>query len=378
MSVGSRTTGILTCSLRAFALFAISLKVNKNNGESPMSSYPVNRIASYFLILLVASPAIAQNDMRGSRDHPKIPRIEGAVIYGYQYSDFDEGKFASKQDGKWIAVHPSGKRTRILYLAPTQLSVPGVFHNYQAALESLGELEELTSCRSDCGPKTASDFVWETSNRIPTTLKGDKYLYEVWDNVQPNIQKDHKDQGYWYGIVTTPKARYHVSIYTAELTNGGSGTWRTEPDVAGTRSIHLEVLEEADFEPTLKIVTAEEITKGITEKGKIALYGIYFDFDSDVLQSESAPALEAIASTLKKNSSLKIFVVGHTDNQGAYDYNLDLSKRRAQSVVAALTANHGIAADRLVAAGVGPVAPVASNRTEEGQALNRRVELVEL
>ena len=69
-------------------------------------------------------------------------------------------------------------------------------------------------------------------------------------------------------------------------------------------------------------------------------------------------------------------MVGHTDNQGGLDYNMDLSRRRAGAVVAALTEQHGIAADRLRPAGVGPLAPAATNDTEEGRSLNRRVELV--
>ena len=70
-------------------------------------------------------------------------------------------------------------------------------------------------------------------------------------------------------------------------------------------------------------------------------------------------------------------MVGHTDNQGKPDYNLDLSRRRAASVVAALTAKYGIAATRLDAFGCGLYAPVDSNEAEEGRAKNRRVELVQ-
>ena len=73
---------------------------------------------------------------------------------------------------------------------------------------------------------------------------------------------------------------------------------------------------------------------------------------------------------------MKLWVVGHTDSTGEYEMNMDLSRRRAAAVIAALTGGHGIAADRLQPAGVGPLAPVASNDTEEGRAKNRRVELV--
>jgi OmpA-OmpF porin, OOP family len=73
---------------------------------------------------------------------------------------------------------------------------------------------------------------------------------------------------------------------------------------------------------------------------------------------------------------LKLYVVGHTDGRGKSDYNLDLSRRRAASVIRELTGKFSIAADRLESFGCGPYAPVASNDSDEGRARNRRVELV--
>jgi len=78
---------------------------------------------------------------------------------------------------------------------------------------------------------------------------------------------------------------------------------------------------------------------------------------------------------MKKNPDLKVAVVGYTDNTGDFKYNLQLSQRRAKSLVDALIAG-GVASDRLAAVGVGPLNPVATNDTTEGRAQNRRVELV--
>ncbi|MDH5386669.1 MAG: OmpA family protein, partial [Candidatus Aminicenantes bacterium] len=108
------------------------------------------------------------------------------------------------------------------------------------------------------------------------------------------------------------------------------------------------------------------------------VYGIYFDLDSYTIKPESEPTLQAIADMLKANSSLKVYVVGHTDMTGKLDYNMELSLKRAGSAVDALVNTHGIAADRLKAQGVGPLCPVSTNSTEEGRKLNRRVELVEM
>ena len=81
---------------------------------------------------------------------------------------------------------------------------------------------------------------------------------------------------------------------------------------------------------------AAEMAKGLGEAGHIALYGIYFDTDKAVLKPESRPTLEQIAKLLTSQPQLSVFIVGHTDNQGAYDYNLDLSKRRAEAIAAEL------------------------------------------
>ena len=96
------------------------------------------------------------------------------------------------------------------------------------------------------------------------------------------------------------------------------------------------------------------------------------------MKAESQPQIDQLATLLKDNPVLSVLVVGHTDEQGGFDYNLTLSQRRAQAVTDALVANHGISTSRVMPAGAGMVAPVATNRTEEGRSKNRRVEIVEL
>jgi outer membrane protein OmpA-like peptidoglycan-associated protein len=110
--------------------------------------------------------------------------------------------------------------------------------------------------------------------------------------------------------------------------------------------------------------------------GRVALYGILFDTDQATIKTESRPALQEIAKLLQQEPNLNLHVVGHTDNTGTFEHNLDLSKRRAAAVKAALTKAFGIATGRLTPNGVASLAPVATNTTEEGRAKNRRVELV--
>jgi outer membrane protein OmpA-like peptidoglycan-associated protein len=108
----------------------------------------------------------------------------------------------------------------------------------------------------------------------------------------------------------------------------------------------------------------------------VAVYGIHFDTDRSEVRPDSRPALEEIAKLLAQNPGLQLLVVGHTDMTGSMDANRKLSQARAESVVRALVSQHGVSESRLKGYGVGPLAPVATNDTEEGRAKNRRVELV--
>jgi outer membrane protein OmpA-like peptidoglycan-associated protein len=150
--------------------------------------------------------------------------------------------------------------------------------------------------------------------------------------------------------------------------------------------VHVEAFNEGrDYEVVVVekgamkqdvVADAAALSASIASTGKAAVYGIYFDTDKAIVKPESTPALDEISKLLKQNTGLTLYVVGHTDNAGALEHNLKLSSDRADAVVKALI-GRGIAAARLRGAGVGPYCPVASNRTEEGKAKNRRVELVE-
>jgi outer membrane protein OmpA-like peptidoglycan-associated protein len=125
------------------------------------------------------------------------------------------------------------------------------------------------------------------------------------------------------------------------------------------------------------VANAAALSTGITSTGHVVVNGILFDTGNADVKPESAAALTEVAKLLKANPRLKVYVVGHTDNVGVLPSNIDLSKRRAASVVQSLTTQYGVSAAQLQSFGAGPYAPVASNRSEDGRALNRRVELVE-
>ncbi len=108
----------------------------------------------------------------------------------------------------------------------------------------------------------------------------------------------------------------------------------------------------------------------------LALFGGQVLAGKAEVKPESGAALQEIVKLLKQDGKLKVYVVGHTDNVGALAANIELSRRRAAAVAQALTTQYGVAADRLLAYGDGPCAPLASNDSDDGRALNRRVELV--
>ena len=139
----------------------------------------------------------------------------------------------------------------------------------------------------------------------------------------------------------------------------------------------VDVVEAKGRERKMVKVDAAAMARAIATTGRIALYGILFDFDQATVKAESAPALTEIAALLTANPDLKLLVVGHTDMAGTFEYNRTLSQRRAEAVVAALVRDHDVDKARLLPVGVSFAAPLASNQTEEGRAQNRRVELVQ-
>jgi outer membrane protein OmpA-like peptidoglycan-associated protein len=234
-------------------------------------------------------------------------------------------------------------------------------------------------------------------------------LYQAKDaaKLEGDYAKVPKEGEYWYfidQIVPDAQKRYpsQLEVFrnfeTALKQAGGTPLWYD-----GDRAIHYRIARPSgeywgiagcsggsreQCEGTLHkivriaameqsvVVSADQIGKSLADAGKVVFYGIYFDTDKAVVKPESAPTLAEMAKFLNANASTRVFIVGHTDNQGPLDRNQKLSRDRAAAVVAALSGSHGIAKDRMVPDGVGPLAPVAANDAEAGRARNRRVEMV--
>ena len=126
------------------------------------------------------------------------------------------------------------------------------------------------------------------------------------------------------------------------------------------------------------------ITPSADERGKMeqalaarkayTTYGIHFDFDKASIRNDSVPLLRQIATALQNNPLWTLSITGHTDSIGDNAYNMKLSQARANSVRAILV-KLGVSPARLTTAGAGPSQPIATNKTLQGRALNRRVVL---
>ncbi len=159
-----------------------------------------------------------------------------------------------------------------------------------------------------------------------------------------------------------------------KVEKGGKITW-VYVDARTGGEYELKIVEKKEMAQEV-VADANSLARDISSTGHASVYGIYFDFNKANLKPESEPTLKEIAKLLKQNPKLNLYVVGHTDNVGKINYNMKLSRARAEAVVKALATKYGVSQNRLQPYGVGPLVPVSSNETEEGRALNRRVELV--
>jgi OOP family OmpA-OmpF porin len=317
-------------------------------------------------LLLSGGTGWAQGaDSPGSEDHPLVTRYKGSFIDGYEVREFDEyvlalGPAARNEDGARVAKERTtleGRITRIIYRGPQERSSLEILRNYQAALEGAG-FEILYTCGSDCGNNFAALLYGPTELRIKNSATSGS----AFDLPQ--------DVRYLAAKMTSGSREVHVSVLTA-FDNGFSGLSKQPVTL-------LEVIESQAMDTGMVTVDADAIGKGLDATGHMAIYGILFDTNSATIKPESDPVLNEIAALLKSRTDLQLLVVGHTDNEGGFDYNMNLSKQRAGSVVRYLTDKHGIDKARLQAEGVGYLAPVATNETPDGRSQNRRVELVKV
>jgi outer membrane protein OmpA-like peptidoglycan-associated protein len=157
--------------------------------------------------------------------------------------------------------------------------------------------------------------------------------------------------------------------YKIALPMGYEYGFRAESDGYYPVSAHLDLTDMSSFDEVQRDLILAPLQRG----SSIRLNNVFFDFDMDVLRDESRPELDRLVKVLKTHPSMIIQIDGHTDDYGGYEYNVNLSRRRANAVVNYLI-SQGIPSVRLIPRGFGKTRPVATNDTDEGRQLNRRVE----
>lgn len=303
-------------------------------------------------------------DLRGSQDPPGVKRYAGSEIIGYRAPRFDELALPLGVPTQGTppvyekSLKVEGLVSRYSYAAPAGRSPAELFRNYKLEFQRLG----LTTL-FEKGVGQPGWFGWTTGqvqdeDQLGQILMGN----ESQERILVAKSKDAKPT-YYYVFVTA----YMDGLIPENLQS------KVTKDTA---LAVLTIVAPQAMEEKMVLLNAGEMSKELASSGRVALYGLNFDTDKDVLRADSEPTLKEIVKLLASNRSLNVRVVGHTDNQGKPDHNLDLSRRRAATVVHELTARYSIAPTRLDAFGCGLYAPVASNQSEEGRAKNRRVELV--
>ena len=265
------------------------------------------------MFFILCFPTAFAQDIEGSKDHPLFSRLPNYYIDTYEEVEFDA---------------------------------------YDGFVDSSGNYKTVE------GRKFYINYYY---------IEGTNYLSEA--QIKGNYKEAFKKIG---GIVQYEDSySLHMSLDKA-----GKVTWVHVNPWNGGQGIALYIVEEKTMEQYV-VADADALAKEISLTGKVAVYGIHFDTGKAVVKPDSKPALEEIAKLLREDAGLDIYVVGHTDSVGTFASNMSLSMARAEAVVNVLVKEYGIDSGRLKAHGVGPLVPASTNRSEDGRAMNRRVELVE-
>jgi OOP family OmpA-OmpF porin len=301
-----------------------------------------NNCVAVLMLFLAVTLGFAQ---KPPDEHPLVKMFPGSWVQGGHATvhEFDEFELVigpiSKGGKPSKTQHLEGKIFTADYGNPTNRSVLEIYKNYEQALQKAG-FQTLYACNgTGCGAA-------EPCCSYHPTFRDPSYL-----------------RRFLAAKLLRPEGDVYVSLAVQSQDPGSAG------------ETMLDVIEVKPME-NIDLVDAAALSDSVTRTGHAAVYGIYFDTGKADVKPESDAALKEIAKLLQQDAKLKLYVVGHTDNQGMLESNMDLSMRRANAVIQALASKYGVAAARLKALGDGPSAPVASNDSEDGRAKNRRVELV--
>jgi flagellar motor protein MotB len=353
----------------------------------------MRRFGFVFFCLLFAINALAdatapKADLPGAKDSPLVGRFAGSFIVSYDVKEFDELKLPlaplkpvadkGRRDAhNNIVFEPGqskaleGRHTHLVYLLPENVAPLQAVRNYQNEIAGKGG-KTLFECKNEeCGgdPGRASDGGGGEQS-VAMYLRPEEGIKDK-AFTNGHCAQTQRISEQRYATFEQPKNNAFVSVL-AYVGKGGSYCKVFENRTV----VVVDLLELKAMEQKMVTVKAEEMAQAISASGRVALYGLYFDTGKADVKPESKDTLDQIAKLLASSQTLKLLVVGHTDNVGEFGSNMDLSKRRADAVISALAGQYKVDRKRLTPVGVSFASPIAPNTSEEGKAKNRRVELV--
>jgi outer membrane protein OmpA-like peptidoglycan-associated protein len=298
-----------------------------------------------FVLTIFCQPALASE--------PEIISLyKGSKMIFDDDIGFETHYYLAEKD---VVKEVEGKMIRKFCSAPEGVSPFEIVKNYEKAIASKGG--EVIHLSREAYRHTDKN----TGERV-------LFMRELFSN-------GRKTRYNPYGYMQLPR---NAEDYVAGKISSGGFDYYISVASAVVEDVTYYTLVTVKSEPMdMNNVTLNILNDGIAANGRVAIYDIYFDTGKYNLKPDSSKALKTIASYLKKNTENNYFIVGHTDNTGSYDANIKLSVNRAEAVKKALVTNYDVKESRLKSFGAGPVSPVTSNKTEDGRARNRRVELVE-
>jgi outer membrane protein OmpA-like peptidoglycan-associated protein len=298
-------------------------------------------IAVSAAIVLASLPATAAwNDpnVEGTKEYRLIKLYPQAHVWQYEVKDYDSAKmlieYRTGTEDPGVYDEIEGKVIRYEFEHKPSVSVLEIERNYENVLRSKG-FEPIIAGRA---------------TKYPGIGGGDEDMIGYWRWEEPG------------------KGMIWVSLHA--FYNGGHDSPQSELTIVETMAMQQTLLANAAVE-----AKATNLADALQQNGRVAVYGITFDFNKATIRPEAAPVLNQVQAMLQAAPGLQLTIEGHTDSVGQTAYNQKLSSDRAEAVKAWLAA-HGVDAARLGSAGFGDSKPVADNATEEGRAQNRRVELV--
>ncbi len=330
------------------------------------------------LALLSLALPVHGKDVAGAKDDPVIKRYEGSEIIWYGQKNYDALRLAlepvvfnynEQKFDPYKKIEVEGRKATIYYRIPDGVGTLEVARNYENELKEKGFEILFSAAGDDLEHNRGDNVITEIYGLTPANANAGHP--DMLSLTQPDRSKSH----YISAKLSRPGGgEVYASVFIIE---GGFAAASAFKIPEKTTLVRLDACETKAMEQKMVTVSATEMEKSISESGKVALYGIYFDFNKADVKPESEPTLAEITKLMQGKPALNVLVVGHTDAVGSFESNKTLSQRRAEAIVAALRGK-GIESKRLFPVGVSFAAPFATNANEEGRAKNRRVELVEM